>query len=269
MKILIMPSSLEQAKTLGDGVIVGIKGLSVNCPCYFDVSDLKEINKDIFVTLNKNIHNNNLEHLKDVLIKLNDLNIKGVIFYDLSILNLKDKLNLNYDLIWHQEHMTTNYKTVNLMYDLGVSYAYLSSDITLREMLEIKNNTDSKLFINGFGYQPMFASRRNLVKNYLNTFNLKSDDNLMISKEGKRYYIEDDSNGTFVYTNFILEGLKESLNFDYVVLNSYKIDNFSKVVEIFKNTTNDNLVENEAKLYELFNNLGKGFFYEGTVYKVK
>ncbi len=271
MKILIMPSNKEQINSLCDGIIVGIKGLSVNCPSYFEVEDLKGIKKEIFVTLNKNIHNNNLEHLKDVLIKLNDYNIKGVIFYDLSILNLKDKLNLNYDLVWHQEHMTTNYMTVNLMNDFNVLYSYISSDITLREMLEIKKNSRCKLMANVFGYQPMFASRRRLVNNYITNFDLENSSDYKLSKEGMEYIIEDNVDGTFVYTSFILEGLKESLelDYDYVVLNSFKVDNFNEVVKIFKCTSKDNLLENEKRLYSMFNNLGKGFFYEDTVYKVK
>ncbi len=270
MKVLVIPSNLNQTK-LGEGVIIGIDGLSINYPCYFKVKDIAKIKNDVFVSLNKNIHNKDLEYLKEVLIELKNYNIKGLMFYDLSILNLAKKLNLNYDLIWHQEHMTNNYLTVNFYNSLGVVGSYISSDITLREMLEIKKNTKSKLFVNAFGYLPMFASYRHLVDNYIDTFSLKKKKNLTMSKEGKTYDIVDDKLGTVVYTSFILNGLQEclELNYDYIVLNSFNISNFKEVVNLFMTVNKNNVLNYDLILNKMFNNLGKGFFYEDTVYKVK
>ena len=99
MKTLIMISSLKQAKLKADGIIIGIKDLSVNMPAYFSVSDLKNIDKEIFVCLNKNMHKEDLELLEKTMLELNNYNIKGVIYYDLSVLYLYKKLNLNYDLV--------------------------------------------------------------------------------------------------------------------------------------------------------------------------
>ena len=39
--------------------------------------------------MNKNFFNSDLIDLEDMLNKLNDINIKGVIFYDIAILKLK------------------------------------------------------------------------------------------------------------------------------------------------------------------------------------
>lgn len=273
MKTLIMISNLNQVNLKCDGVIIGIKGLSVNMPAYFELENLKNIDKEVFVCLNKNMHNSDINYLKETLIKLNDYNIKGVIFYDLSIPNLARKLNLNYDLVWSQEHMTTNYNTINFWYDKNIKYTWVSNDITLREMKEIKENTNAKLMITLFGYLPMFVSRRHLVKNYLETFNLKDDSKInYMEKEGHIYPLVD-SNETIVYTNFILNGLKEKLllDYDYIVLNSFLIDEdkFSKVLDIFNKVNNDNVEQLDSELNDLFSNLGKGFFYNETVYKVK
>ena len=273
MKTLIMPSSLNQLKLNCDGFVIGIKNLSINMPYYFDLEDLRNINKEIFVCLNKNMHNQDIALLKNTLIKLNEYNIKAVIFYDLAIPNLANKLNLNYDLVWSQEHMTTNYHTINFWYEKNVKYTWISNDITLREMKEIKENTNAKLMVTLFGYLPMFTSKRHLIKNYLKFFNLddKSKINYM-QKEGKDYPLVDD-NGTIVYTDFILNGLKEKLllNYDYIILNSFLIDDdkFIKVLDIFNKANNDNIDRQEKQLNQLFNNLKKGFFYNETVYKVK
>jgi len=275
MKTLIMPSKLDNINNINcDGIIIGIKGLSINMPNYFELEDLKNIKKEIFIALNKNMHNEDLVLLEQTLIKLNDYNIKGVIFYDIAIPNMAKRLKLNYDLVWNQEHMTNNYYTINFWYEQNVKYTWVSNDITLREMKEIKENTKSKLIVTLFGYIPMFASKRHLVKNYLKTFDLKDNSKLnYMKKEGKTYPLIDNENGTICYTDFILNGLKEKLllNYDYIVLNSFLIDEdkFNKVIDIFNSVTLENIDNKENELNEMFSNLKKGFFYEDTVYKVK
>lgn len=272
MKTLIMISNLNQINLNVDGVIIGLKSLSVNMPAYFNIDDLKNIKKEIFVMINKNMHNSDLDYLKDILIKLNDYNIKGVIFYDLAVLNIGRSLNLNYDLVWGSEHATVNYNTINT-YSKWCNYAYVSNDITLKDMIEIKKNTNIKLMVTLFGYLPIFVSKRHLVKNYLNTFNINdlSKINYMWDKENTYPLI--DSDYTLVYTNFILNGLKEKLklDYDYIVLNSFMIEDtlFSKVVDIFNNVNIKNQDELDDVLNSMFNNLGKGFFYKDTIYKVK
>ena len=63
------------------------------------------------------------------------------LYSDVCFINLKNELGLNYDLIWSQEHLTTNYGTINFWQEYGVNYTYISPDITLNEILEIKQNT--------------------------------------------------------------------------------------------------------------------------------
>lgn len=275
MKTLVIPSSLKIIDKLNcDGVIIGIKDLSINMPCYFEVEDLNKINKEVFVCLNKNIHNNELELLEKTLIKLKDYKIKGIIFYDIAVVNLVKRLNLDFDLVWSQEHMTNNYYTVNFWNSNNVKYTWVSNDITLREMKEIKDNTESKLMVTLFGYIPMMASRRHLVKNYLNTFNLKDESKInYIEKEGNTYPLIDEKHGTICYTSFILNGLKEKLllNYDYIILNSFLIedDKFIEVLDMFNKVNEDNVDELEEQINNMFDNTKKGFFYEETVYKVK
>jgi len=276
MKTLVMPSNLQIIDKLNcDGVIIGINKLSINMPFYCELEDLNKIkNKEIFVCLNKNMHNSDIDLLKETMIKLNDYNIKGVVYYDIAVVNLYNKLNLNYDLVWNQEHMTNNYYTINFWNKFNVKYTWVSNDITLRECNEIKENTDSSLMITLFGYIPMFASRRHLVKNYLKTFNLKDDSNInYIEKEGNIYPLIDNELGTICYTEFILNGLKEKLllNYDYIVLNSLLIeeDKFIKVLDIFNKVNEDNVGQLENEINTMFTNVKKGFFYEETVYKVK
>lgn len=281
-KKLIMPSNMKMIKRLKnkvDGYILSIDGLSVNMPYYFKLDEVLDIikknpDKEIFVSLNKNMHDSDLEILKEVLLKLDKTNIKGVVYYDISIVNLKEELGLELDLVWNQEHMTNNYFTINYWKEHGVNYTWLSNDITLKEIKEIEKNVSSRLMIELFGYVSIFTSYRHLVNNYLKTFNLEEKSEYYIEKEGKSYSIVDDRNGTTVYSNNILNGLYESVelnNLDYIILNSYNIDEdcFEIVVELFNNANDKNKVEYKKIIENMFKNTDSGFLYKETVYKVK
>lgn len=281
-KKLIMPSNMKMIKRLKnkvDGYILSIDGLSVNMPYYFKLDEVLDIikknpDKEIFVSLNKNMHDSDLENLKEVLLKLDKTNIKGVVYYDISIVNLKEELGLELDLVWNQEHMTNNYFTINYWKEHGVNYTWLSNDITLKEIKEIEKNVSSRLMIELFGYVSIFTSYRHLVNNYLKTFNLEEKSEYYIEKEGKSYSIIDDRNGTTVYSSNILNGLYESVelnNLDYIILNSYNIDEdcFEIVVELFNNANDKNKVEYKKIIENMFKNTDSGFLYKETVYKVK
>ena len=279
-KKIIIPNTKEmiyKLKNKVDGFILGLKDLSVNLPYYLELDELLDVinnltDKEIFVSLNKNMHNTDLKYLKEVLIRLDQTNIKGIIYYDVSIVNLKRELNLVLDLVWGQEHMTTNYLTMNYWYDFGAKYTFVSSDITFDEIKEISNLSKSKLMIQIFGYQPIFTSYRHLVNNYLMTFNIDNESKeYRIEKEGNTYSIVDDKIGTTVYSNNILNGIEEylELDVDYVVLNSYNINNFENVIDLFNSVNKNNKTEYYNQIKDMYGNVDKGFLYKETIYKVK
>ena len=195
-------------------------------------------------------------------------------YYDVAVLSIYKSLNLNYDLVWASEHTSTNYNTINYWNMFGVNYTYLSSDITKYEIVTISKNSKSKLMITMFGYLPMFVSKRHIVKNYLEYFNL--EDNSIINymkKEGKTYPIIDNNVGTQVYSNNILNGIKYSLDIDvdYIVLNSFDIDleKFIEVIKCFKSVNNENIMEYDKRINNMFNNVDNGFLDTKTIYRVK
>lgn len=275
-KIIIMPKSTEQIDKLInkiDGILIGLKDLSVNMPHYFSFFEIKEMiekykNKEIFVALNKNMHNNDLEYLKEVLKELENKDIK-ILYYDISLINLKQELNLNIELVFSEEHSVTNYATINYWNSMGANYAYLSNEITLEEILEIKEKSKSKLLVNVLGYIPIFVSERKLINNYLTYFNLDKSNNYYMEKEGKKYYIVENKYDTEVYSNYILNAIDEikiykEKNIDYLVFNSFNIEenNFNKIIENIDAITSE-------EVEKLLTNTDKGFLYKETIYKVK
>lgn len=262
MKITIMPNNLKQLQINCDAVIVGVKDLSVGV-LELSIEEIKSIkDKEVFVLLNKNMHNNDINILKEALLELNDTNIKGVMFYDVAIVNIKQDLNLKYDLIWAQIHHTTNLQTALFWKQNGCRGIVLSNDITLEEMKKIVDNAKMDTFVTLFGYLPIFTSKRTLITNYLETFDLKEAREYHIHKEGKDYPIIENK-GTHVYSPFILDGLEEShiLNPDYVIFNGFGVD-LDKVIELYK-------ANKFGEIKAMFSNLSKGFLYQETIYQVK
>lgn len=266
MNIAAIINNINQAvdvKEYVDAYLLPIKTFSINYLNTFTIEEIKEIkklNKEIFIIVNKNIHNNELKELEEALKQIDKLNIQGIIFYDIAIVNLKQKLSLKTALVWAQEHLTTNYGTINYWQEKNVDYAYLSSELTKREIEEIRKNTKVKLFVNIFGYIPMFTSKRHLVNNYLETFSLKSHGKNTIFKEEKTYPIVDTKNGTTVYSNYILNATNEEFKaIDYLVFNSNFIDekDFTEVLKNYK--------EKKTNKFKI----ETGFLYKETIYKVK
>lgn len=280
MKLILIPNSIDNILNLHnkvDGFILPIKDLSVNYNYYIDINELDDImpklkDKDVFISLNKNMHNKDLKILKETLLKLEKYDIKGIIYYDVALVNMKKELNLKNDLVWGAEHLVNNYGTINYWNQEGVNYAYLSSEITKNEILEIKKNTNSKLMMNIFGYVPIFTSKRNLVNNYLETFDKEKISNIYyMYKEGVTYPLMDTSNGTTAYSGFILNGVKEyfDLDLDYYVINSFLIDDIEAILDIFNEINESNLEKCYQKLNNLIGNTDDGFLHKETIYKVK
>ena len=75
-KIITIPSSIDEinkTKDLVDGFIIGIDNMCVNSNlCIDDLSILRSLkDKEIFINLNKNMHNEDLKVLENILLDLN------------------------------------------------------------------------------------------------------------------------------------------------------------------------------------------------------
>ncbi len=278
-KIILIPNSIEDICNLRDkvdGFIIPIKDLSINYEATFTTKEFKEIyneikDKDIFISLNKNMHNKDLDYLKNILKELDDYDIKGIIYYDVALINLKKEGFTKHDLVWGADHMVSNYATINFWNKEGAKYAYLASEITKNEILDIKKNTDSILMMNIFGYVPIFTSKRNLITNYLETFNKEKISNLYYMYKEGIYYPVYENDGTVAYSGYVLNGLKEyyDLDLDYYVINSFLIDDISKVLDIFNKIDKNNLEKCYQELNKIIGNTSDGFLHKETIYKVK
>lgn len=286
MKILCDINSKDIDKYINsgaDGFILYLKDYSVNGNCYFDVDEICEIltkyDKDFFVSINKNMFNSDLDDLLNIMLKLSKLPIKGIMFYDMSILYIKIKNNLDIDLVWCQEHMTTNYNTCNYYYKRGVKYSYLSSEITLDEILDIKKKSDIIPLVFVFGRCFVAYSRRKLVSNYYTNCGDDKKNNLRVLEKvsGDYYNVFEDCNGSSFNTDKIMNGLRVidklyNNNFPYIVFREDGIDSdtFLELISDVKK-----FIDGGCSVTSLFDKYNKlfgdytGFLFKKTIYRVK
>ena len=281
MKLLVVPSSLdridEYIKIGCSGFIFGMKDLSINYDIELSIVEIAEFvdkypNLDVFISMNKNMFNSDLEKVESVLKELNKLKIKGVLFYDLSLVYLKKKLKLDIDLVWNQTHMVTNYNTCNYYKTMGINYAFLSPEITLEEIKEIKDKTNMKLLSFAFGYPIMADSRRMLLTNYFKNNKINSNNEIEVYDKDSTFLIKEGSHGTTFYNKKIMNGTSLILdsNIDYIVFDDYHIDTDTSY-ELVKSV--NSLLKNKNKEYidKISSLIGDdtNFLFKKTIYMVK
>ena len=263
--------------------IIGLKDFSINYQEYSieEIRNLKEDypNIEIFISINKNIFNSDLSLLEEKLLELSKIDINGVLFYDLSVLSIVNRNKLNIPLVWAAEHMTTNYNTCNYYFEKKVEYVYLSSEITVDEIKEIKEKSKMKLISFFFGYPDVSFSKRKLLTNYFlyNNLNKEKDWYTISNDDENKYFIKESKLGTRILYGKVLNGIKPfndlKDNVDYGLLNEELMDHntFIKGLSVFKELNDNKITLEEAnnKVIDLVDSDDTVFYYKKTIYKVK
>ncbi len=275
-KLMIAPKNKNMIlKTIDkvDAYLLGVENFSVNLPVSFSLKEIKEIlpilkkeNKEIFLSLNKNMFSSDLEPLEKCLEEIEPFSIDGICFYDVSIPSIWKRRHFKTPLVWSQEHFTTNYATSNYWLDAGVSFTQLSNEITKEEIAEIRKNTKMKFISQVFGYIPIFYSKRPLVKNYEKAFSLEAEKEIYyMEKEGKKYPLREQGTSFEGYEATILNAYLDidTLEVDYLYLNSFLIEDdiFMEILRCYKE-------KDQASLEKLYP-FSSGFLHTKTVYRVK
>lgn len=263
-----------------DGIILALDNYSVESIVSFSIDEIKKIknstSKEVFVKINKNLMNDDIDIVKDILIELDKLGINGVFFYDLAILELKRELNLKLDLVWNQTHMVNNYKTCDYYYSKGVKYALLGKEITLDEIIEIINKSKITSMVEVVSKPSVAFSKRKLITNYYKDLGKEKRDELIVTEKvtNSNYHLVEDSNGTSFYLDIITNGtgVIKSLfenNCQYIIFREFGIDNFNELVIDTKNYISGNC--SDSNYIDKYKKLGDStnFFFKKTIYKVK
>ena len=270
VKILLKINDEKELMYPVDGYVLGFNKFSYLFGKTFNLEEIKKIkkeniDKEIYVSLNCLVFNNELNEYKKLLYEIDKIGFDGIIVGDVVALTY----NLKTNLILDQLHLNNSYYSINHYIDNGLKGVVLTNDITMDEINEIRNNTNAMLFKQVFGYPHLSTSKRMLITNYFNHFNInnstmpKSCEIAEINKDDY-YKIIEDSYGTHILGNKVLNLLGVKLEVDYEIIDGYMLNDIKDVVDAFIN--ND---INKKDYFDKKYNADNGFINKKTIYKVK
>ena len=291
MNIIVKPEKdLEEYIKLGiKTFLLPLRDFSVEYSKYYSLDEIKKVREkypkiELFISINKNIMNEEIDSLKDILIQLDNLNIKGIFFYDSALIRLIKKLKLNVSLVWAQTHMVTNYNSCNYYYDNGVEYAMLSKELRLDEVKEIISKARTKSIIELITKPSIAFSKRHLVTNYYTNVNEEVKDEVVVNEKisDTDLIVRENRDGSTFIKNSILNGfsiLDELMdtNLSYILIKEDYIDHdlfikiITSLVYYLNNYKEMNTLEKEKFIKNQEELLGNdtGFFFRKMIYKVK
>ena len=267
-KILLKINDVKELSYEADGYILGIDKYSFLFGKTFNIDEIKKIKdnlkkKEIFVSFNRVIFNDELEDYKMKLKEIDDLGINGIIVGDIAALTYDIKTNVILD----QTHLNNSFYAINHYYNNGVYGTVLTNDITLSEINDIKKNTKSVLFKQVFGYPHLSTSKRKLISNYKEYFNINNTSSIYeISEKNSDniYKIIEDNFGTHILGDKVLNLLSFDIDVDYKIVDGFMLGDVKKVLEIFMNNKKD---KNDW-INDTYN-ANYGFINKETIYRVK
>ena len=212
-------SLLDKLIPVVDGVIIG-KYFTTSYN--YSLDDLKQINnicKDnnikVYIALDNFISEDEKPLLYEYFDFLNEMNVDGIYFHDLGVISVAKGYGMLKKLIYDGKTVLCNSLDTAFILANGIDSVVLSREITLKEIKDIIHKNAGKVDLQIFGHLRMSYSKRKFLKNYFNEINKDYDylnkETLYLVEEKRDYKmpIVEDENGTYIYTDYILEMFNE------------------------------------------------------------
>jgi putative protease len=305
-ELLVTPRTVADieplAKAGADAVMIGEQKFGLRLAGEFSREDVKEAvaiahenNMKVYVAMNAMFHNDKVEALKDYVAFLQEVNVDAVVFGDPAVLMTVREVAPNMQMHWNTETTATNWFTCNYWGRKGAKRAVLARELSLDEIVELKENAEVEVEVQIHGMTCMFQSKRSLVGNYfeyqgrdMEIEKKKYEENMFLhdKERNNKYPVYEDENGTHIMSpNDIcfIDELEELIDAE---IDSLKIDGVLKsseyIVEVTKKYRKaiDLCVEDRDAYYDVKDDLYKeveeiqpvnrpldtGFFFKETVY---
>ncbi|HWL23027.1 MAG TPA: peptidase U32 family protein [Ureibacillus sp.] len=306
-ELLVTPKSVDHIKALldagADAFVIGEQKFGLRLAGEFSVEQVKEAtelihssNKKVYVAVNALFHNDRIDALDDYLREIQNIGVDALIFGDPAVIVAVRELGITIPLHWNPETTATNWFQANYWAERGAKRAVLARELSIDEIVEIKENAKPEIEVQIHGMTCMFQSKRKLLGNYflyrgeaMEIENRKENKNMFLhDKERKnKYPIYEDLNGTHIFSpndmclidelTELFEAGIDSLKFDGVlhseeyittVTNLYRqaIDAyFDQGEEVYEEIKNE-LLEKIEEIQPPLRPLDTGFIFKETVY---
>ncbi len=164
--VVVTDQELIDLKVTNVNFLFPITDYSVGFLTTFKMEEIK-VNQ-AYIYINRILDEQSLKSLEE-LFKNIPKNIVGICFTDLGILYLKEKLNLDLQFIYMQNHNTTNAETINYYLE-EVDSVLVSTDCTYEEVMNILDHAQKPLVVPYFSRVDVMYSRRTLLNNFQEEF---------------------------------------------------------------------------------------------------
>ena len=305
-ELLVTPQSvahLEQLIEAGaDAFLVGEQQFGLRLAGEFTIYEIEKSvelahasNKKVYVAMNALYHNDRVESLRPYMEKLAAIKVDGITFGDPAVVMVKREANLDIPLHWNPEMTATNWFTANYWGKRGANRAVLARELSMDEIIEIKEHAEVAIEVQIHGMTCMFQSKRSLLGNYflyqdkaMEIENRSGQKNMFLHDKERhnKYPIYEDANGTHIFSpndmciidelgelidagidSFKIDGVLHEATYVTKVTNLYRqaIDTYLESAAIYDEIKSDLLTEIEEMQPEL-RPLDTGFFFKETVY---
>ena len=219
-ELLVTPQSVAHIQDLltagADAFVIGEQKFGLRLAGEFNVAQVEEATKiiheagkKVYVAVNALFHNDRLDALDDYLKEMQRIGVDALVFGDPAVVMAVRELGITIPLHWNPETIATNWFQVNYWGERGSKRAVLARELSLDEVLEIKENAKTEIEVQVHGMTCMFQSKRSLLGNYflyrdqvMEVENRKENKNMFLhDKERKnKYPIYEDLNGTHIFS---------------------------------------------------------------------
>lgn len=305
-ELLVTPKDLDAVTRLfdagADAIIIGEERYGLRLPGDFLREEIKkataiahESGKQVYVAMNALFHNETVGELADYVSFLKEVAVDAIVFGDPAVLMTVREVAPDMKLHWNTETTATNWFTANYWGRKGAKRAVLARELSMDEIVEIKENAEVEVEVQVHGMTCMFQSKRTLIGNYMQFQGKKleverrdKDRNMLLFDEERdaRYPIYEDANGTHIMSPndiCIIDELEEMIDAE---VDSFKIDGILKSTEYMEKVTalyreaidlcvdnreeyeerKEQYVETIEEIQPQYRKLDTGFFFKETVY---
>ena len=305
-ELLVTPKSVKHIEVLiekgADAFVIGEQKFGLRLAGEFKKEALVEAvtlihnhRKKAYVAVNGIFHNYHLNALKSYIDFLHEVKVDRIIFGDPAVVMYVNEQENPIPLNWDAEALVTNYFQCNYWGKKGAQRAQLARELSLDEILNIKQHADVEVEVQVHGMTCMFQSKRMLLGNYF-TFqerqmkihrNKVANELLLYDEErDNKYPVFEDYNGTHIMSPndiCLIEELDQLLAAN---IDAFKIDGvlqteeyinvcteqYREAIDLFKEdpeTYDDEkfmLVDPIEAIQPEHRPFDEGFLYKQTVY---
>ncbi|PLS15596.1 collagenase-like protease [Bacillus sp. M6-12] len=305
-ELLVTPTSVEDILPLiesgADAFVVGEQRYGLRLAGEFSREAIKKTleiahqhGKKVYVAMNAIFHNDKLDELEEYVAFLSDIKADAIIFGDPAVLMAVRAAAPDMPLHWNTETTVTNWFTCNYWGKRGAVRAVAARELSMDEVIEMKENAEVQIEVQVQGMTCMFQSKRPLLGHYfeyqgkaMEIENRKQQTSMFLhdKERSNKYPIFEDENGTHIMSPndiCIIDELQEMIE---AGIDSFKIDGVLKTPEYINDVTKlyrkaidlcacdpnqydnikDELLEKIAEIQPENRSLDTGFFFKETVY---